>query len=293
MTALRQRMLDDMRLKNYSRHTQSTYLSAVALFARHYRRSPDELNVGHVRQYLLYLLTERKFGYSHCNVVRNALRFFFHVTLGRTHERFDRLPCAKIRKRLPTVLTVEELRRLFAVARGLRTRAMLMTLYGAGLRVSELAALQPTDIDSGRMLLRVRDGKGQKERCVKLSPHLLGVLREYYRTFKPRPWLFPHRQDSSRPMHPHAISKMAQRCAQRAGIAKRVSAHTLRHSYATHMLDAGADLRTIQVLLGHRNIASTAIYLHVSMARINAAPSPLDLLYAPTKPADATPSATP
>lgn len=285
MTELRQRMLDDMQLKNYSLRTRDTYLRAVALFARHFKRSPDQLNVGHVRQYLLYLLKERKYGYSHCNVVRNALRFFFHVTLGRTHERFERLPCGKVPRRLPTVLTAEEVQHLFAVTRNPKTRVMFMALYGAGLRVSELTALVPADVDSKQMLLRIRNGKGQKERYVKLPAYLLKALRDYYRSYKPKHWLFPHNTIAERPMHQHAVSKLAKRHAIRAGIAKPVSAHTLRHSYATHMLDAGGDLRTIQVLLGHRSITSTAIYMHVSIGRISAAPSPLDLLYAQAKPA--------
>jgi site-specific recombinase XerD len=279
MTALRQRMLEDMQLRNLSPQTQNSYVMAVALFARHFKCPPDKLNCEHVREYLLHMLQKRRFSYSYCNVVRYGLRFFFHVTLGRKNEPFERIPGPKIRRKLPVVLSTEEVQRLFAVARGLKARAMLMTLYGAGLRVSELTALTPQDIESDRMLLRIRCGKGQKDRYVKLPAYLLTVLRDYYRQYKPKQWLFPHYDDPGRPIHRDSVSKIAERYAKRAGIEKPVSAHTLRHSYATHMLDAGADLRTIQVMLGHRSLATTAIYVHVSMGRINEAPSPLDLLY--------------
>jgi len=288
MTELRKRMLEDMQLRNLSPGTQTNYVLAVTLFAKHFKCSPDKLNVQHVREYLLHMLQKRKFSYSYCNVVRYALRFFFHVTLGRKNEPFERIPGPKMRRRLPVVLSQEEVQRLFAVVRNLRSRAILMTLYGAGLRVSELAALKPTDIESDRMLLRVRSGKGQKDRYVKLSPYLLNVLRDYYRKLRPKHWLFPHYEDAQRPIHRDSASKLAERYAKRAGIEKPVSAHTLRHSYATHMLDAGADLRTIQVLLGHRSITSTAVYMHVSMGRISAAPSPLDLLYTRPKPGTVT-----
>jgi integrase/recombinase XerD len=278
MTALRRRMIEDMRLKNFSVCTQENYLRAVVQYARHFKQSPDRLDITHVRKYLLHLL-DRGYGYSHRNVVRSALCFFYHVTLERADMPFDKLPRARHSRRLPNVLSKDEVQRLFSVIRKLKVKAMLMTLYGAGLRVSELAELIPQDIDSKRMLLRVRCGKGQKERYVKLPQFLLKVLRDYYRTHRPSRWLFPNRDDPARPMDRDAISLQVKRYARRAGITRPVSAHTLRHSYATHMLDAGGDLRTIQVLLGHRSITSTAIYMHVSTGRISAAPSPLDLLY--------------
>jgi site-specific recombinase XerD len=155
-----------------------------------------------------------------------------------------------------------------------------MTLYGSGLRVSEVAALRPGDIDSARMLIHVRLGKGSKDRMTKLSPRLLEVLREYWRAVRPKRWLFPQAGNPERPVDTSSLCRMVHRMAKRAGITKAVSPHTLRHSYATHLLDAGTDLRTIQVLLGHRNLKTTAIYLHVSQAKIAAAASPLDLLYA-------------
>jgi site-specific recombinase XerD len=206
------------------------------------------------------------------------------VTLGRD-ERFEKLPCARVPKRLPTVLSTEELRRLFDVAsRDVKHKALLMTLYGSGLRVSEVAALQPRDIDSKRMLIHVRLGKGAKDRMTKLSPRLLGVLREYWRAVRPGTWLFPSAGDPSCSLDTGSICRTVHRLARRAGISKPVTPHTLRHSYATHLLDAGTDLRTIQVLLGHRSLKTTAIYLHVSQARIAASASPLDLLYAQPQP---------
>lgn len=279
MTAARQRMVEDMRLRNFSPHTQDAYLRAVKQFTKHFMKAPQTLNGEHVRQYLLHLVQERRASWSLYNQARCALQFFFRVTLGRD-ENFDSLPCARDRKRLPVVLSQEELRRFFEVIRNPKHRAMFMTAYGAGLRVSELVGLRVEDIDSPRMLLRIRQGKGQKDRLAKLSAHLLHVLREYYRSERPAGWLFPG-QPNDRPMNRNTVNAIARQLCRHAGIGKTVSAHTFRHSYATHMLDAGADLRTIQVLLGHRNIKTTAIYMHVSQAKIDAAPSPLDLMYRP------------
>ncbi len=282
MTALRQRMVEDMRLRNFSPHTEAAYVRAVAGFARHFDKSPEQLTGEDARQYLLHLIQNQKASVSLYNITRCALQFFYGITLGRD-ERFDRLPCARERKRLPAVLSKDELQRFFAVIRNTKHRAMFMTSYGAGLRVSELISLKASDIDSARMLIRIRCGKGQKDRYAKLSAHLLSVLRDYYKRCKPGAVLFPG-SDRDRPIGRLVVNALARKIAIKAGIGKRVSSHTFRHSYATHMLDAGADLRTIQVLLGHRNIKSTAIYMHVSQAKIDAAPSPLDLMYPASKP---------
>jgi site-specific recombinase XerD len=280
MTALRQRLIDDMRLRNFSPHTVEAYVRAVAHFARRYGRSPDQLSGEQVREYLLHMVKERRVSWSLYNQTRCALQFFYRVTLGRD-EWFHKLPCAKRPKRLPGVLSAEELRRLFeAAAHDPKHKALLMTLYGAGLRISEAFALKPADVDSRRMLIHVRSGKGDKGRVVPLSPQLLSVLRDYWRRCRPGDWLFPQASDASRPMDGGCGCRIVRRFARLAGITRPVSPHTLRHSYATHQLDAGTDLRTIQVLLGHRNIKTTAIYLHVSPARLAAAASPLDLLYA-------------
>jgi site-specific recombinase XerD len=287
MTPLRQRLIEDIRLRNFSQHTVEAYVRAVAHFARHYGCSPDQLDGEQVRAYLLYLVQERKVSWSLYNQTRCALQFFYRVTLGRD-EWFARLPCAKRPVRLPTVLSQEELRRLFEVAaKEPKHQALLMTLYGAGLRISEAFALKPGDIDSQRMLIHVRSGKGDKQRSVKLSEQLLAVLRGYWRNQRPGRWLFPQSADPSCPMDGGGGCRIVQRFAKLAGIKRSVSPHTLRHSYATHLLDAGTDLRTIQVMLGHRNIKTTAIYLHVSQARIHAAASPLDLLY---RQAESTPT---
>ncbi len=291
MTPLRQRLIEDIRLRHFSEHTVEAYVRAVAHFARHHGRSPEQLSGEQVRQYLLCLVQERKVSWSLYNQTRCALQFFYRVTLGRD-EWFDKLPCAKRPVRLPTVLSPEELRRLFEVAgREPKYQALMMTLYGAGLRISEAFALKPADIDSKRMLIHVRNGKGDKERMVKLSGQLLAVLRDYWRQERPKEWLFPQAADPSRPMDGGGGCRIVRRFARLAGITRAVSPHTLRHSYATHLLDAGTDLRTIQVLLGHRNIKTTAIYLHVSQAKIHAAASPLDRLYAP--PGESTTTTTP
>ncbi len=282
MTALRQRMIEDMRLRNLSRHTIDAYVLAVRQFAGHFGRSPEQLDGEQARQYLLHLVQEEHASWSRYNVARCALQFLYRVTLGRD-ERFAKLPCARDRRRLPTVLSADELRRLFeVVARHPRHEALLMTLYGSGLRISEALGLKPVDIDSRRMLIHVRGGKGNKDRMVKLSTQLLAALRENWRS---RPandagiWLFPQIAHPDRAMESSTAERIVSRAAGRAGIAKRVTPHTLRHSYATHLLDAGVDLRTIQLLLGHTDLKTTSLYMHVSQARLRAAASPLDLLY--------------
>lgn len=282
MTPLRQRMIEDMRLRNLSRHTIDAYVLAVKQFAGHFKRSPEQLGSEQIREYLLYLVQEKHVSFSRYNIARCALQFLYRVTLGRD-ERFAKLPCARDRKRLPTVLSQEELRRLFdVVAHDRKHTALLMTLYGAGLRISEALALKPADIDSQRMLIHVRGGKGNKDRMVKLSGQLLEVLRNYWRRCHPGQWLFPMSTCPDRPMESSTAERIVSRTARRAGITRRVSPHTLRHSYATHLLDAGIDLRTIQLLLGHSSLKTTSLYMHVSQARLRGVASPLDLLYPQT-----------
>jgi integrase/recombinase XerD len=285
MTPLRRRMIDDMTLRNLSPHTVEAYVRAVAHFAKHFGRSPEQLSGEDARQYLLHLVRDEHASWSRYNVARCGLQFFYRVTLGCDEERFEKLPCARTPKRLPTVLSPQELRRLFDVAaRYPKHRALLMTLYGAGLRLSEALALKPADIDSRRMLVHVRLGKGAKDRMVKLSPQLLAVLREYWRVERPKAWLVPRTSNLDRPMEDGTAYRAVVRAARRAGITRRVTPHTLRHSYATHLLDAGTDLRTIQLLLGHGSLKTTTIYLHVSQAKLNAAASPLDRLYSQDQP---------
>jgi integrase/recombinase XerD len=291
MTALRKRMIEDMQLRNFSVHTQEAYLRAVQRLAKFYRRSPDRITAEEARQYMLHLIRNEHAGYSLYNLVRCGLQFFWRVTLGRD-ERFEQVPCARDRRRLPVVLSVEEVARLLSVARRGKAKTLLMVLYGTGLRASETVHLRVGDIDSKRMILQVRHGKGDKDRCVKLSPKLLEALRDYWKQYKPMHWLFPRPMNPQLPMRRIDLLKTVRRAAKRAGIGKRVSPHTLRHSYATHLLDAGCDLRTIQVMLGHRSIKTTVIYMHVSQQRLAAAPSPLDrLLESSASPAPTAPLA--
>jgi site-specific recombinase XerD len=279
MTALRQRMIEDMRLRNLSRHTIEAYVLAVKQFAKHFGRSPEQISAEQVRQYLLHLVQEQHASWSRYNLARCALQFLYRVTLEQD-EWFAKVPCARVPKRLPTVLSVQEMQRLLeVVSRELKCQALLMTLYGAGLRVSEALNLRPEDINSQRMQIHVRGGKGNKDRMVTLSPHLLQVLRNYWRQQRPQIWLFPQSRHPERPVDSGTAQRIVARAARRAGITRRVSPHTLRHSYATHLLEGGTDLLTIQLLLGHQSLKTTTRYTHVSQAHLQAAGSPLDLLY--------------
>jgi integrase/recombinase XerD len=292
MTPLRQRMIHDMKLRNFAPATLDAYVRAVAQFAKYYGCSPEHLSGEEVRQYLIYLVEQRKVGWSHCNVARCALKFLYNITLGRP-ERVATLPWAKPARRLPTVLSVEEVRRMIEVAAHCaRDKALLMTMYGAGLRIAETLALRGQDVDSHRMLIHVRQGKGNKDRMVKLSASLLAALRDAWRS---RPWgagntpadlLFPRSSNPAQPIHRGSAFRIVKQIAKRAGITRRVGPHTLRHSYATHLLEAGADLHTIQLLLGHADLKTTTLYLHLSQASLSAAPNLLDRLNkpAPNKP---------
>jgi integrase/recombinase XerD len=218
----------------------------------------------------------RSKGHSGINQIRCALVFFYRVTLGRDWA-FDRIACQKQPKRLPVVLSQAEIAQFFAASGRLKYRALFMAVYAAGLRVSEVVALRAADIDSQRMVLRVCQGKGKKDRVVMLSPRLLEVLRDYYRASRPTATLF-FGKDKGRPLECGTVRRACRRIARRAGLTKRVTPHTLRHSFATHLLEAGVDLRTIQALLGHRSLRTTALYTFVSPERVAATPSPLDLL---------------
>ena len=280
MTPLRQRMIEDMRLRNLSPHTIDAYVHAVAQFARHYGRSPEQLDAAQARAYLLHLVQDQHASWSRYNQARCGLQFLYRFILKQEDERFEKLPCARAPKRLPTVLAPDELRRLFdVVAHHPKHNALLLTLYGAGLRISEALKLRPADIDSQRMFIHVRAGKGSKDRLVKLSPRLLAVLRDYWRQCRPGGWLFPQDRRPERALDCATAERMVARAARRAGITRRVTPHTLRHSYATHLLEAGVDLRSIQVLLGHANLKTTARYTHVSDQHLRSVGSPLDRLY--------------
>jgi integrase/recombinase XerD len=275
MTPLRQRMLQDMQMRNLSPHTLEAYLRAVARLAAFYKMSPDRLDLEQVRAFLVHLVSQQV-SFSLFNQVRCALVFFYRVTLGRDWN-FDRIACQKQQKRLLVVLSKSEMAQFFAAIGRLKYRALFMAVYGCGLRVSEVVALRAEDIDSKRMVLRVCQGKGKKDRIVMLSPNLLQILREYYKAFRPTTSLF-FGKNKERPLSCGTVLWACQRIARRAGLTKRVTVHTLRHSFATHLLEAGVDLRTIQALLGHRSLRTTALYTFVSPERVAATASPLDLL---------------
>ncbi len=276
MTPLRRRMIDDMVLRNFTPQTVRSYVQCVARFARHFNCSPEHLGPEHVRAFLLHLVQERRASLSHYNQNRCALRFLYGVTLGRG-EVTRSIPPVKQPRTLPVVLSPGELARFFAALRNIKHRAILMTAYAAGLRVSEVTRLHVTDIDSQRMVIHVRQGKGRKDRDVMLSPRLLEILRAYWKAVRPRDVLFPGAV-ADRPITTGCIQRVCHRARQAAGLAKHVTVHTLRHSFATHLLEAGTDLRTIQVLLGHQSFSTTARYVHVATASLSSTKSPLDRL---------------
>ena len=286
MTPLRQRMLDDMRMRNHSPHTQEAYVRVVAAFAKHFGRSPEHLDSTHVREYLL-LVVRRKAAWSTYNVTRCALHFLYRVTLRKDWAPGE-IVCAKPPKRLPVILSRNEVLRLLSGISRIKTRAMLTTLYATGMRVSELGQLNVCDIDSQRRVITVRQGKGQKDRYVMLSAKLLALLREYWKQHRPRNFLFPG-ADPAQPMDRSAVRVLCVTAARKAGITKPVSPHTLRHAFATHLLEDGVDLRTIQALLGHRSIRTTALYTYVSPEKVRSTASPLDTLEAMVTAAPPTP----
>lgn len=281
MTPLRQRMDDAMVLRGFALRTRETYLACVAALAKHYGRSPDGVDAGEVQAYLLHLINERKLAYASVNQAVCAFRFFYGKVLGQPERGFE-IPMAKVPKRLPTILTRAEILRLFDAAPNLRGRTVLMTTYAAGLRVSEVCALEVADIESAadRMCLKVRHGKGGKDRYTLLSPQLLAALRSYWQHCRPRRWLFPNR-DGDGPMKDQTAQRIYWASCDRAGLDQAAGIHTLRHSFATHLLEAGVDLHTIQRLLGHGHISTTMRYLHLARHRLTATASPLDLLAQP------------
>ena len=273
-------MLEELQRRNYSESTIRGYLRTVAEFARHCGKSPDKLGPDDLRQYQAYLLQERKLTVGTVIARVAALRFFFVRTLKRHQFRED-LPYPKEQRRLPTVLSIEEVSWLINAAGNLMQRALLMILYGTGMRRKEVSLVKITDIDSRRMIIRVERGKGGHDRDLPLSPALLETLREYWKWKKPRTYLFPsgngHR-GQDQPISDKTVWYACTEAARHAGITKRVTPHTLRHSWATHLLEAGTDLRTIQILLGHGNLETTAKYLHLSRKHLQAVNNPLDQL---------------
>ena len=276
MTPLRQRMLEDLQLRNYSPLTIACYLRCVADFARHFGTSPESLGPDHVRTYQLFLIQEKQVSWSSVVQTVCALRFFSRVTLGRP-AMLEYIAPPRRPHTLPIILSQTEVAALLTAPRNVKHRAILATLYATGLRVAELCQLQVTDIDSARMVLRVRQGKGQLDRYVMLSPKLLPVLRQYWQQYKPRPWLFPG-APRTRPMTTRTVHSICREAGQAAHLPKAIHPHVLRHAFATHLLEAGVDLRRIQLLLGHRSLRSTSRYLHVTPYALQATPSPLDTL---------------
>lgn len=274
MTPLRQRLIHDLQIRNRSPRTIECYVAHVAAFARHFGRSPELLDQEHIHQYQLFLLHEKRASWSLFNQAVCALRFFYKVTLPRgwavTH-----LPYGKRPQKTPCVLSRAEVRQLLSCVERPVHRILLTTLYAAGLRLSEGLHLQAPDIDSRRMLLHVRSGKGQKDRLVSLSPVLLEELRAWHRIRRPAMWLFPGPRDE--PMHASTIQRACREAAIAAELTKHATPHTLRHSYATHLLEAGLDVNTLQKLLGHNQLSTTARYLHVTNERLRGVVSPLDL----------------
>lgn len=276
MTPLRRRMIEDLTLRNRSPRTIESYTEQVAHFAKYFGRSPEDLGPEEVRTYLLYLVQERKVAWGTFNQAVCALRFLYNVTLERNYPR-EYIPFGKRPKQLPVVLSQEETAQFLACVENFKLRTFLTTLYACGLRVTEGTRLRPADIDSQRMLIHVRQGKGQKDRVVPLSPALLEHLRTWWRKARPKEWVFPG-QYGRGPLSVHSPQRTCKEAAQKAGLKKRISPHTLRHSYATHLYEAGVDLRIIQKLLGHACLSTTMVYMHVSHPRLLATPSPLDLL---------------
>lgn len=261
MTKLREQMIQEMVLRGLAPNTQRVYLQAVTRLARHYDRSPSRVSNREVKAYLLHLHQDKKRATSSCNVTSAALRFLYYRTLGRSHTNFE-IPIAHKPKKLPHVLSRDEVARLLSRTHFLKHRVLFGVAYSAGLRVSEIVKLRPRDIDSGRMVIRVEQGKGAKDRLAVLSPRLLKVLRDYFRREQPGEFLFPS-LDRKGHLCAGALKHAFLAAKLRAEIDKPGGIHLLRHSYATHMLEAGADLHTLQRLLGHRSIRTTTHYLHV------------------------------
>jgi site-specific recombinase XerD len=269
-------MIDDMTVRNFAPNTIVCYLKQVSYFARHFGRSPERLGAEEIRSYQIYLAKERKVSVSSRTVAVSALRFFYAVTL-KQDRIIPMIPTPKQEHRLPVILSPEEVLWLLESAPSFSHQVIFSTMYGAGARVSEALHLRASHIDSLRMMIRIEQGKGHQDRYVQLSPKLLELLRAYWRKVRPREWLFPG-QDPNQPLSREAVGQAITHASQRAGLTKHISPHSLRHAYAVHLLEAGTDLRKIQLLLGHRSLSSTARYLCLATNTVCATTSPLDLL---------------
>jgi site-specific recombinase XerD len=281
-------MLEDMQVRNLAPRTQQTYIEQVARFARHFGRSPALLGPAEIRAYQVYVATEKQLTPASLAVAVAALRFLYTVTLQRAWTVEVVIPTPRVPDKLPVVLSPDEVLQFRACAPGPKHRAILTTCYAAGLRISEVLHLRPTDIDSRRMVIRVDQGKGQQDRYVMLSPKLLELLRTWWRVDRSPVWLFP----GDRPGHAiskTAVEKACRTARRRCGIPKPITPHLLRHAFAVHLLEAGVDVRTIQLLLGHRSLATTARSLRSATITVCATTSPLDWLPCPVTPAPPPP----
>jgi len=276
MTPLRQRMIEDMRVRNLSVNTQQAYVRHVARFAEYFGKSPELLGPEDIRAYQVYLIEEKGASWGVLNVTACALRFLYRTTLGRDWA-VERIPRSRRPRQLPVILSQDEVSHFLASVGELKYRAILTTAYAAGLRISEVVSLRAADIDSRRMVIRIEQGKGRKDRYVMLSPHLLDLLRTYWKKNHPGQWLFPGGRPNQH-ISPCMVEQVCKRVSAAAGLKKRVTVRSLRHSFATHLLEAGTNLRVIQILLGHRSLQTTARYVHVAKSTVCSTPSPLDLL---------------
>jgi integrase/recombinase XerD len=280
MTSLRQRMIEDMQIRNLSVHTQKCYVLQVSLFARHFSKSPEWLGPEQIRAYQIYLTNERKLATKSILLAIAALRFLYKVTLKKSWVFETIIPAPKAPQTLPVVLSPEEVIQFLDSVRSRKHRTLLTTCYAAGLRISEAIALTPPAIDSKRMVLRVEQGKGKKDRYVMLSPKLLEILRAWWRVERPEHWLFPG-DIPGRHISKDAVEQACQRAHCICKISKPITPHSLRHAFAVHLLESGTDVRTIQLLLGHRSLATTAKYLRIATSKVCSTSSPLDLLPRP------------
>jgi site-specific recombinase XerD len=277
MGALRKQMESDMVVRGMSPRTRESYLASVADLAKFYKRSPDAVSEHEVQRYLLHLIQERKLAWSSVNVAASALKFFYRVTLKRREAEFS-VPGPHQPQRLPQILSTEEVMLLIEAAANPKHRALLLTTYAAGLRLSEVIRLRVSDVDSSRMTLRIEQGKGAKDRYALLSPRLLKELRTYWLAFRPKDWLFPNSRDGAKPLGKHTVHRIYHRAKDKARIAKPGGIHALRHAFATHMLEGGVNVHTIQRLMGHSDLGTTTRYFHLARAHLANTPSPLELL---------------
>jgi integrase/recombinase XerD len=277
MSPLRRRMIEDMQIRNLTPNTQRVYVAHLVRFACYFRKSPDLLGPPEIRTYLIHLTQERRLAASSIIVTVSALRFFYTVTLKRAWVVEDDIPAGRQAKKLPVVLSQEEVARFLGAVENLKHRVILTICYATGLRISEAVRLKSPAIDSQRMVIRVEQGKGRKDRYVMLPPKLLDMLRDYWKRTHPGEWLFSGRYPGQ-PISPLSINRSCREVSLQCGIGKPVAPHALRHAFAVHLLEAGTDLRTIQLLLGHRNLSTTAQYLMIATSKVCATPSPLDTL---------------